>query len=187
VAKQTVVKVYEWCDIHLTDKGENVEASFTQTFTVGRLTRSLALCEDCEDGTVSWKELAEMVQKYGTKPDSELAHGPLRPAARARVLETGEQHFCPIDSCERHERPYLSRSGLRDHVRETHNTTLSELGLSKRKENLNGPYICDVQVDGKPCGHSTPRPQGLGVHKRLAHGIEGTSHAAVAARAARAS
>jgi hypothetical protein len=187
VAKQTVTHVYEWCDIHLIDKSENVEATFSELFTVARLTRNVALCSDCEDTPVSPKELHTWLQTYGTKPDSELASGPLRPAARARVLETGEQHLCPIDSCERHVRPYGSRTGLRDHVRETHHTTLTELGLSKRRENLNGPYICDVQVNGKPCGHSAPRPQGLGVHKRLEHGIEGTSLAAIAARAARAS
>jgi hypothetical protein len=179
VAKQTVTTVYEWCDIHLIDKDKNVEASFTDLFTVGKLTRNLALCPDCQDMQVNLTELHQILQKYGTKPDTELARGPLRPAARAQAAATGEMHFCPVESCERHTRPYASKTGLRDHVRDTHNTTLSVLEGKTGDARFPCPEPgCDAVGDKAP-----KSPQGLGAHRRSVHGVVGSSPTAVANRA----
>jgi len=191
MAKQIVVQTFEWCDIHLKDKQANVEAGFSKTFTVEKLHRTLALCPDCQQEARTLQEWIEALEHYGTKPESEIGH---RPAQTALPLNRRRDHLdnepCPIPGCTSGPggtpAVYQSRSGLRGHLKEVHGTTLAELlGRKPREDNYHGPYVCDELADGKPCGYESERPQGLGVHKRREHGVLGTSHAAVAARAAR--
>jgi hypothetical protein len=176
MAKQTVVTIHTWCDFHLIDDDKQIEAYYSEDFTVGRLTRTLACCPEHEDLPVSLKDLHSILEKYGTKPDSELAHGPLRPAARQRAMEDGEMHLCPIEKCARSERPYESRTGLRDHVRKVHDTTLGVLE--------GRPITTKFPCTEEGCNEVPKSAAGLGSHLRAAHGIIGASKTATSRRAA---
>lgn len=177
MAKQVVVTTYEWCDIDLIDNDKTIEAVYTETFTIGRFTRNLALCEQHKDQPVHLSELHDLIQKYGTKPDAELATGPLRPAARQKATDNGVLEFCPVPTCERHERGYASKTGVRDHVRVAHGTTLSVL---LGKKSTAKAYPCNEPG----CKEVALSPQGLGAHRRTKHNVEGTSPTALRNRAA---
>jgi hypothetical protein len=175
MAKQVVTTVYEWCDLHLGEDDKQLEAELSETLTFGRLTRNLALCPECRETPKTFVEWIEAFRQYGSKPDAELATAPLRPHARAAAQQSGDLNFCPVESCPRHERPYDSRTGLRDHVRKVHDTTLGVLEGKPAKTE----FPCGI--DG--CKEVPKSAAGLGSHRRSAHGIVGDSKTALAMRA----
>jgi hypothetical protein len=175
MAKQVVTTVYEWCDIHLGEDDKQLEADLSETLMFGRLTRNLALCPECREKEKTLEEWIDIFRQYGTKPDAELATVPLRPHARAAAQQSGDLNFCPVESCPRHERPYDSRTGLRDHVRKVHDTTL---GVLEGKP-VSTEFPCEVPG----CTEKSKSAAGLGSHMRATHGIPGTSKNAMERRA----
>lgn len=124
MAKEVVTQVFTWCDMHMTDDNAREEAVLEETFTVGKLTRSIALCDKHADMPVTLGQLRETLKKYGTRVDEGIGEGPLRPQAQKRAEEAGDQLVCPIEECPRHTKPLRNRQQLRDHVRKIHNTSL---------------------------------------------------------------
>lgn len=81
---------------------------------------------------------------------------------------------CHEPEC-RENRPYATRDSLRKHYQRTHDKLPPPIKMVE-----NRVYACPE------CSKKFDRPQGLGIHRRRMHGVEGSSPATVAARKQRA-
>lgn len=80
---------------------------------------------------------------------------------------------CDEPGCE-NKKPYKTKDSLRKHYRHMHDSK-PPIPRSVRSAHA-GVFRCPE------CGAEFGRPQGLGIHRRSVHGIEGSASATVAAR-----
>lgn len=164
----TELRTFIWCDVHLTQKDEQVEgrpwalsAAPDQKPNGVPLVYTVDLCGDCADD-LGLDHLRTLIDEYGMidgKPARRSTTKTLRKAAapaRAKAApkaEEGEPLTCP-DCGE----VFVSRTRLGSHGRGMHGKTIAEL-LGEP-----APYVCE------DCGSAFGIPQALARHRFSAHG-----------------
>jgi hypothetical protein len=157
VAREVVITT--WCDVCLNRDQLRTDATGSESIGWGSASRRLDLCANHLEqiGTT----LAELVS-YGTEPDAETPT-PARPS-KGRNGGRVQCPACPSSPA--------NRKALADHARRVHNLTLTELERGhpvNQPEGSEGGFLCDR------CTFVAAAPQGLGAHRRAAHGIVGNS------------
>lgn len=126
------------------------------------------LVDACPMHAEPYRAVLKAVAEYGRRADRKP---PLPRGATAAGMDT-----CPMDGCV-----YVpvSRDSLRAHLKTQHDTTLTEVGLSRSSVPADGqPVVCGH------CGREFVKPQGLARHMSTIHGVAGKSRQTQAARAA---
>ena len=104
------LKVIEYCDVCIKDEGAKVDSVYTDTITMGGVTRDLMLCGPHRDKLIG--ELPEQLALYGVRPDSSAA-----PITRV----PGDVPPCPICS-----RELTTKGSLRVHMDNLHNARIND-------------------------------------------------------------
>jgi hypothetical protein len=149
MAKEVLIRTL--CDIHQTDKDEDVEAqTYVLTFGAGKPPREVDLCPDCSGVMVT---LAELLDSYGRPYEGKSEQQP-------RQQDQDPAGFCPVEGCDfvsgaRGEK--AARSSVMGHLRSRHDTTLAAA------QGLPTPFACPH------CDMSFDRAASLAVHAGRVH------------------
>ena len=125
-----------WCDVCLKDTGNNVASVQTFHLVLDEMEREVDLCTDHQTALLEVREFLEM---YGNptgspttvgqpKPGPGVGMGPRRvQAAGGELVDKDDPaaRTCPICT-----QVSASRPAMRDHLKRTHHTNLSKLGIT---------------------------------------------------------
>lgn len=184
MAREIVTRI--WCDVCL-HEGEQAEAEEMPPVAIGTMKpRLLALCE--RHTKELFLPLREVLVELGQIIPSTglMAAG----GGGAGTTETGVWP-CPVPDCEKHTLPYTHKQSLRNHCRDVHNSTMTELKakypandedpVSNQQVSRRNEQVTVKQVDCPECGQPFQYPKyaqparALGVHRAKAHGVPGIS------------
>lgn len=182
MAREVVISI--WCDLCLSIDDIHTEGKEVAPVTVGNnKARVLALCpehkEEFFDRFVEALDLG--ITTDALSAAGERGRPPTRKASSSEIM-------CPLPDCASQ---LANSSSLRAHVRNVHHTTMDEVLadghslfdpegnlLDYRPQARNKPKILRTECDFPGCTTvyeypDNARPaQAIGVHKRMAHGIE---------------
>lgn len=164
-----------WCDRHA-DRDENVKG-LTRRLDIGQGPRDVDLCDDCH--TEITETIAKLLIVHGRAVDVETGYEKLHCPFCTRKLTTPARLSKHVDDIHPDQAASFITAMVGARVRRDA-TPLPE--AAEELPHVHGPagvHDCDQ------CDASFPRPQSLGVHKRLKHGVVGVSDGAVAARRAK--
>lgn len=171
------------CDLCQAEDIET-EAEETEPVTIGK-GRALMLGL-CKQHMPIYEAFRDALRDYGQPYEDETS---LRPQSGSKTTKTPPSpEFCKVCGKE-----YKYTGSLRHHVKEEHNMTLGEMRASTgQPEPAQAPKVqtavCDVPgctsgEDGGPMTYAWPeftRPaQALGIHKRRAHDLVGTTKTSI--------
>ena len=144
----TQISITRWCDVHLYEHSEQVEAESRVIPVPGRVL-TVDLCDTCDEQILG--PVRKVYEEYGAKPE--------------QTPQSSDGVACPVCG-----RTSPNQSLVRAHIKRMHKEQAAE--------------ILDLNGKGLPCDHEgcdfvAIKPQGLGAHKRAAHGVAGTSHTAI--------
>lgn len=151
--------VHTWCDPCLAED-KTVDATELAPLALpevpGSKPRVVALCP--EHRQALYQPLVDLLVEHGQTVDQSGNPAGQRGPKKKRAADTRDPQTCPVKGCG-HEAP--NRQALASHARQIHDESLPAL------EGVPLPYVCPE------CGYRSSRPQGIGAHRRAAHGVVG--------------
>jgi uncharacterized C2H2 Zn-finger protein len=116
------VQVLVWCDVHLQQHQERVEAAFSDDVTIGGRTAHVDLCDDCE--TEFALPMFTIVRDYGSPSGTKATPAAARKPAQQNNGGRPKSDELTVECPECH-RPYKNRSSLSVHIQKEHHLTLA--------------------------------------------------------------
>lgn len=181
MAREILTRI--WCDACL-QQGEHAEAEELPPVVIGTMKpRLLALCE------VHTKEL------FAPLRDMLVDLGQVIPATGVSSTTNNDVGVfpCPVPDCEKHTVPFTHKQSLRNHCRDAHDSTMTELRAkypapnsdpaSSQQVARRNEQVTNKRVDCPECGKAFKFPEyrqpsrALGVHRAKEHGVPGVSKA----------
>lgn len=138
MAREVVTVISVWCDVCLRRANERTPATFDSVIEINGQRRQLMLCEAHEKEIIG--QLPELLLEYGDR-SIHVANAPKigRPPKSSHRDTNEELWPCPVPGCDHNA---SKRSNLSAHVRRMHNTSLSALGVTSRREET--PRPCPI-------------------------------------------
>lgn len=161
-------RIITLCDAHIAaDDGEEAGGVEWQVSITAPGAKPMAYAIDlCDDDAKPLRDLLAFLSDVGRRaqqqgrkaaPKTPGSGGPVSSATMAGVPTEGPI-ACPVDGCD--VTP-ASPDALQSHLRRHHDTSMAEV------YGLDTPYACDVPE----CHRRFTHPQGLGAHRKQAHGL----------------
>lgn len=167
-------RIVTLCDAHMhnDDGTEAAGVAWEVTITApGAKPMSFSI-DLCDDDSKPLRDLQQFLADVGRvatgqqtrKAKAKTSHGGgTGPSAAALAgVPTEGPIPCPVDGCDMSP---ASPDALQSHLRSHHDTSVAEV------YGLPTPYACDWPE----CERKFTHPQGLGAHRKQAHGVAGTT------------
>lgn len=163
----TELRTFTWCDVHLSQKDEQVEATswmlsadpMVEPRTGTPAVFTVDLCDDCA-ADFALMALQELIEEHGV--DGQGKRRRRRPAAAKKAAPAAQANAAPRAeeelACPECGETFADRNRLGAHGRKAHGRTIAEL-LGEET-----PYVCE------DCGSGFGVPQALARHRGSAHG-----------------
>jgi hypothetical protein len=159
-----------WCDWHMVEKDERVEAveyeaAFHQTGSKAAKSTVVDLCEDCAERFGS--EVRALIDRLGVRQASRALTPqqalPGVDGTKKKHSDAGVRFTCPL-GCEES----LSKSGMKTHLLSSHGSSVGKAAVLAGRTLEGEPvrYVCRE----KDCMSGFAKPQAMSQHRMQAHG-----------------